>query len=171
MTNSEARRARGLLVAAVTLLVTWAAAGVVNANQFLMGNVPSATGVVVSLMAVCIWPVVGWFAGSQSGTGFLRLATAFWATVVVGTPLVAWAFSSAPGLTVMQGGFVLPLLLFALAAPLYGLVALLPTWDPFAWETILWTVVIGVSVFGVTLSAYLVQRRRTRRRATGAGPG
>ena len=89
-----------MLVASVILPLTWVVAGVVNANGSFMGNVPTAAGSVTSLVAVCVWPVAGWFAGSRSGTGFLRLATVFWVTVVVGAPLVAWAVSSAPGLTV-----------------------------------------------------------------------
>ena len=155
---------RGSLVAAVILPLTWLVAGAVNANGFIMGSTPSAAGVVTTLVTACAWPVAGWFAGSQSEAGFIRLATVFWITVVAGAPLVFWALNTAPGMTVSQGGMVLPILLFALAAPLYGLTAVLPSWEP-----IVQTVVIGVAIFAMTLVGYLA-RRRIGRRSAQAGP-
>jgi len=105
-------------------------------------------------VVVCAWPVAGWFAGSKSRAGFVRFAAVFWTIVVAGGPLVFWALIAAPGLTTSQGGWVLPLLLFALAAPLYGLVAMFP------YQTaIVWTAGIGVVVLAMTLGAYLSGRR------------
>jgi hypothetical protein len=151
--TAEYRGRHSLLVTAVVLAFTWSVAGLLNANGFIMGNTPSAAGVVASLAAVCVWPVAGWFAGSQSGQGFLRLTTVFWIMVIAGTPLMAWGYVSGPGMTALL------LLVFALAAPVYGLAALLPTWDPFAWETLLWTVVIGLAALSMTLATYCIRRR------------
>lgn len=160
MTNAETQGKRGARVGVWVLLLAWAVAGVINAGGFLMGNTPSASGVATTLVAVCVWPIAGWFAGSQPGAGLVRFATAFWIAVVAGAPLVLWALNTAPGLSAMQGGFVLPLLLFALAAPLYGLAAALPSLEP-----MVQTMVVGLAVFSMTLAAYLARRRVGRRSA------
>lgn len=149
---------RGWRVVAVILPLSWVVAGLVNAGGFIMGYAPTAAGVVATLVAVCAWLVAGWLAGSRSGTRFVRFATVFWTAVVAGTPLVFWVLTVAPGRTVSQGGIVLPLLLFALVAPLYGLYALLPPWEP-----IVQGAVIGAAVFAMTLVTYLVRRRIGRR--------
>jgi hypothetical protein len=158
VTHAGARGKRGLLVGAGILLLTWAVAGAVNAVEFIMGYAPSAVGAVATLVAACAWPMAGWFAGSRSGTGFIRSAAVFWIAVAAGAPLVLWALNRAGGLTVSQGGAVLPLLLFVLAAPLHGLTAALPSWEP-----AVQTAVIGVAVFVLTLVSYLVRRRIERR--------
>ena len=154
---------RGFPLAAVILPLTWAAAGVVNANGFIMGGQPTTIGVLATLTAVCVWLVVGWIAGSQSRSRFVRYAIAFWTTVLAGTPLVFWALTVAPGRTVTQGGIVLPVLLFALMAPLYGLYALLPPWEP-----IVQGPGIGAAVFAMAMVAYLVRRHLWRRSAEAA---
>jgi hypothetical protein len=162
VTHAESQKGKlALPVWAAILLLAWVVAASFNAGEVIMGGPPPASGVVTTLVAIFAWPAAGWFAGSRSGAGFARLATVFWVTVVVGAPLVFWALIEGPGLTVSQGGGVLLLLGFVLTAPLYGVAALLPTWDSFAYETLLWTVVIGVSVWGMTLVAHLVRRRRS----------
>jgi len=90
-------------------------------------------------------------------------ATIFWITIVAGTPLVFWALTAAPGRTVSQGGIVLPLLLFALMAPLYGLYALLPSWEP-----VVQAAITSAAVFATTMAAYLI-RRHVWRPAAEAG--
>lgn len=138
-----------VLTAAVPLIL-WAAAGAVNLEAAVLGVEPPAAGMVATLVAVCAWPVAGWFAGRQSPAGFVRFAAIFWALVGIGTPLVAWAAS------VSEGGLmgVLYLILLALAAPLTGLTEALPSWD--YWVQ---TVVIGAAVLGFTLAAYYVGQR------------
>lgn len=146
-------RQRPLIPAAV-LLLTWVVAGVANANQFMMGYAPSAFGAVATLVAVGAWPLAGSLAGRRFGSGFLRLAMVFWIAVVTGGPLVLWALNALPGLTASQGGWLLPLLLFTLVAPVYGLAAALPSWEP-----AVQTAVIGVAVYTMTLAAYLAGQR------------
>ena len=161
MKLSETRGKRVWLVEAVVLLLAWVAAGVANSGGFIMGDVPSIVGVVTTLVVVFTWRLAGWFAGSGSKAGFVRFAAVFWITVVAGGPLVFWALTVAPGLTVSQGGWVLPLLLFVVAAPLYGLVALLPYQS-----AVVWTAGIGVAVLAMTLGAYSAGRRIGRRSPT-----
>ena len=136
------------------LLLMWVVAGVANANGFIMGGAPTVLGVVTTIVAACAWLLAGWIAGSQRTTSFFRFATVFWGMVVAGTPLVFWALTVAPGRAVSQGGFVLPLLLFTLMSPLYGLYALLPPWEP-----IVQGAVIGAAVFVMTLVAYFGGQR------------
>ncbi|MDO8963841.1 MAG: hypothetical protein Q7W30_05030 [Coriobacteriia bacterium] len=147
---------RLMLVAAVVLPLAWVVSGIVNANGFLMGNPPTAVGTVAALVAACAWPVAGWFAGSRARAGFVRLATVFWIIVVPVPPLLLWALKAAPPATASQGSLVpvMVILLFALAAPLYGLTAALPAWEP-----LMQTVVIGGPAFAMTLVAYLARRR------------
>jgi hypothetical protein len=135
------------------LLLMWVVAGVANANGFIMGGAPTALGVGATIVAACAWLLAGGIAGSRT-TSFVRFATVFWGMVVAGTPLVFWALTVAPGRAVSQGGFVLPLLLFTLMSPLYGLYALLPPWEP-----IVQGAVIGAAVFAMTLVAYFGGRR------------
>jgi hypothetical protein len=142
-------------VAAAILLVTWAIAGLVN--DFIMGGPPTTVGVAATLVAVCAWIVTGWLAGSRSTGGFVRSATAFWALVVVGAPAVFWMLTVAPGREFSEGGWInvlLLLLLFVLMAPLYGLYALLPAWEPIAQSAF-----VGITIFAMTLAAYYAGRR------------
>ena len=159
MTDTGVHGKRRSLVMTGILLLTWAIAGVTNANASLMGGTPTAVGIASTLVAICVWPVAGWLGGLQHESSFLRLATVFWAVVALGSPVAAWALISAPGLSVIQGGFLLPLLLFVLAAPLYGLTALMPTWDSFSYETLMWTTVVGAAAFTITMAACLARRR------------
>jgi len=143
-----------MIVTVATLLLTWVVAGVANAVGFIMGYEPTAVGVVATLVAVCGWLAAGWFAGSRSEASFLRFATILWTIVVVGGPFAFWALEASPGMSATQGGLVLPLLLFVLVAPLYGLYALLPLGEP-----IVQSAVVGVVVFVMTLVAYYAARR------------
>ena len=145
---------RTILWPAAIALLTWVAAGVANSAAFIMGNPPAGLGVATTLVAVCAWLVAGWFAGARRATGFVRFATVFWIAVLVGAPLAFWALNASPGMSATQGGWVLPLLLFALMAPLYGLYALLPAWEPIAQAAAL-----GVTAFAMTLVAYVAGRR------------
>ena len=151
MTQTETRGARGLRVVAGILLLAWVVAGVVNAIGCIMGNTPTPLGTLATLVAVCAWPIAGWFAGSQSGRGFVRLATIFWVAVVAGIPLVYWALVALSVEIVSQVGY---LLLFALMAPLYGLVGMLPNR-----AVTVAAVGVGVAVLAMTLGAYLAGRR------------
>ena len=165
VTDAESQGKRDLRVWAVVLLLVWAVAGALNAGEFIMGGTPTARGVAATLLAICVWPVAGWFAGSRSWAGFIRLVTAFWITVVVGIPLAFWAAKATEG-TAFGGVGLVPLsALFALAAPLYGLSALLPPW-----ESILQGATTGAAGFAVTMFAYLL-RRRIGSRSAQAGPG
>lgn len=157
MTQTEVRGDRDLLVARAILLLAWAMAGAVNAIGFIMGSTPTPLGILATLAVVCAWPVAGWYAGSRSGERFVRFAVVFWIIVAVGGPLVFRALNAAPGLSSSQGGWVLPLALFITAAPLYGLVAMLPYQ-----MAMVWTAVIGVAVLAITLGAYLAGRRSGR---------
>lgn len=150
----------GMPAVAVVLPLVWATAGAANAVGFIMGGPPSAVGMIATLVAACAWPAAGWYAASQSRTGFIRLATVFWITVVAGAPLALWALTSAEGMTVSQGEIVLPAILFALAAPLYGLAGALPSWEP-AVQTML----VGLVVFALTVLAYVARQRIGRRSA------
>jgi hypothetical protein len=167
VTNTDVQGKRDLLVWVAVLLLTWGVAAMFN-GEFIMGGPPTARGVLTTLVAVLVWPTAGWFAGSRSGSGFIRLATAFWVTVVVGVPLVFGALVLGLRLTVSQGGGVVLLLGYILAAPLYGLSALLPSWDSFVYEGLMWTVVIGAAAFTMTLGTYLLRRRIGRDTAEAA---
>ncbi len=146
------------------LLLTWVVAGVANANGFIMGSAPTALGVGATIVAACAWLLAGWIAGSRRTASFVRFAAVFWGMVVAGTPLVFWALTAAPGRAVSKGGFVLPLLLFTLISPLYGLYELLPPWEP-----VVQGAVVGAAVFAMALVAYFGGRRIAQ--ATGpAGP-
>lgn len=151
---------RGFLIEAVVLLLVWAVAGATNSIGFIMGNEPTIVGVVTTLLVVGTWLFVGWFAGSRSKTGFLRFAVVFWIIVAAGAPLVLWALNAAPGLTIIQGGWILPLLLFVISAPLYGVVAMLPYQ-----AAATWTAGVGIAVLAMTLGAYLAGRRMGSRSA------
>ena len=163
MTETKTWGNRGLLAAAAILLLAHAMAGAVNAIGFIMGNPPTPLGILATLVVVCAWPIAGWIAGSRSGGGFLRLATVFWVFVVAGIPLVRWVLVDLPGRSVSQGGLVPFLLWFALLAPLYGLVAMLPYQ-----AAPLWAACMGVAVLAATLAAYFAGRR-IRKRSAQAG--
>jgi hypothetical protein len=181
VTLDEALGKRGLLVWAVILLIAWVVAGVINSGEFIMGRAPTPAGVAVTLVAVCSWLLAGWFAGLRSEGGFARLATVFWVGVVVGGPLDVWAVTLLDGLRASQSvwgtdqsvwalllgllGSVLLLLIFACAAPLYGLYALLPQ----AWEPIVQCSVTGAAVFAVILGAYFAGRWIGRRSSQADG--
>lgn len=135
-------------------LLMWVAAGAVNSTAFIMGNPSTGFGVATTLAAVCAWPVAGWFAGAGESRGFVRFAAVFWTAEVVGAPLAFWALNASSGMSASQGGFLLPLLLFALMAPLYGLYALLPAWEPIAQAA-----TVGITASAMTLVAYVSGRR------------
>ncbi len=160
MTMIETRGSRGLFVEVAVTLIVWIAAGVINSGGFIMGTEPSAAGVVATLVVLVIWLSAGWLAGSGSKAGFVRFGTVFWLIVVAGGPLVFWALTAAPGMSVMQGGWLLPLLLFVVAAPLYGLVGMLPYQ-----LAVVWTSCIGATVFVSALGAYSAGRHIGRRAA------
>jgi hypothetical protein len=164
-------------VIVVVLLLLWAVAGVINAGEFIMGYAPSAVGVAATLVVVCCWLVAGWFAGLRFEEGFVRVATVFWISVVVGGPLDVWAVTLLEGLSASQsvwgtnqsvwvrllGQFLtVPyLLIFVFMAPLYGLYALLPQ----SWEPIAQCPATGAAVFAVILAAYFAGRHVGRRHA------
>lgn len=158
MILGETRGKSGWLGQLVVLLLVWVVAGVTNSGGFIMGNAPTTFGTVTTLIVVLAWLLAGWLAGVGSKTGFVRFAAVFWVAMVVGGPLVFWALTAAPGMTILQGGWVLPLLLFVVAAPLYGLVALLPYQ-----AAVVWTAGMGVAVLAMTLGSYSPGRRVVRR--------
>ena len=140
-----------LRAAALFLLFAWVVAGVTNANAWFFGSAPTTLGTVATLVAVGAWPVVGWSMGRRALPGFIRLATVSWMLVLIGTPLAYFPAKSTGGET--PGTLVLALGYFALAGPLYGVSAILPSWEYWAQA-----VVIGVVVFAVTLVAYFGAR-------------
>jgi hypothetical protein len=164
-------------VIVVVLLLLWAVAGVINAGEFIMGYAPSAVGVAATLVLACCWLVAGWFAGLRFEEGFVRVATAFWISVVVGGPLDVWAVTLLEGLRASQSVWgtnhsvwmillgqlvTVPfLLIFVFTAPLYGLYALLPQ----SWEPIVQGAATGAAVFAMTLAAYFAGRHIGRRSA------
>ena len=77
--------------------------------------------------------------------------------------MVRWVLVELPGRSVSQGGLVPFLLWFALLAPLYGLVAMLPYQ-----AAPLWAACMGVAVLAMTLAAYFAGRR-IRKRSAQAG--
>jgi hypothetical protein len=148
------KRASRLTV--VVPLIIWALAGVANAGAFIMGNPPSTLGVVCTTVALCAWLGAGWSAGARQDVGFAGFAV-FWIAVLFGAPVTSWALSASPGMSVSRGGWVLPMILFALMAPLYGLYALLPAWEPIVQAT-----TVGASTLVLTLVAYFAGRRLGR---------
>jgi len=138
-------------------LLTWVVAAAVNSTAFVMGNPPSGLGSATTLVAICAWLVAAWFAGARESTSFLRFAVVFWIAEVAGTPLTFWALNASPGMSATRGGLVLPLCLFALMAPLYGLYALLPMWEPVAQAA-----AVGIATFAMTMVAYSFGRRSQR---------
>lgn len=127
----------------------WIAAGAVNSGVFIMGDPPDRSNLAATLVAVCAWIVAGWLTGAWGSRGFIRFAVVFWVAAVAGAPLTFWALNASTGMSASQGGFVLPLLLFVLVAPLYGLYALLPAWEP-----IVQAAAVGLTAFAMTVIAY-----------------
>lgn len=153
----KGRTRRGLPWLFAIPLLAWIAAGVVSSGAFIMGDPPDSSNVAATLVAVCAWIVAGWFAGAWRSRGFIRFAIVFWVAAVAGAPLTFWALNASTGMSASQGGFVLPLLLFVLVAPLYGLYALLPTWEP-----IMQAATVGLAAFAVTVVAYATGWRTHR---------
>lgn len=148
-----AERRRSAIV--TVLLLMWVAAGVANANGLIMGLAPTPVGVITTSLMVCSWLLAGWLAGTWADNGLIRFVVVAWMIILVGAPLASWALNASPGMSAAQGGWVLPLLCLALAAPLYGLSALLP---PLA--TLAQGAIIGVATLTMTLAAYSVSRHR-----------
>ena len=144
-------------------LLAWVAAGAANSTGFIMGNPPTGLGLATTVVAVCAWFIAGGFAGAWGSTSFVRFAAFFWIAAVVGPPLVFWVLNASRGMSASQGGLVLPLLLYALMAPLYGLYALLPAWAPVAQAA-----AVGVTALAMTLVAYVTGRRASRARGSDA---
>lgn len=143
----KARR-RALRLAALAL-VPWPIAALLNAGEFIMGGPPSGSGVVASIAAACAWPIAAALAGPRSRWSLVRTATGFWFAITAGAPAVGWLLNVSPGRTMSQGGWLLPLMLFALAAPLYGLYSLLPAWEPMTQLA-----VVGLACFAMTMAAH-----------------
>lgn len=144
--------ARAIVLTVVIPLLTWAAAGVANAGGFIMGNPPTALGTASTIVALCVWMAAAWYAGARSGASIMRFAV-FWIAVLAGAPIASWALNASSGKSATRGGWVLPLLLLALMAPLYGLYALLPAWGAVAQGAV--TAGTGLAL---TLAAYAAGR-------------
>lgn len=154
MKRGTARRTSAIVT---VLLLTWVAAGAANATGVIMGLAPTPVGVIATSVMVCSWLAAGWLAGAQSETGFVRSAVVVWAIILVGGPIAFWALTVSPGGSVTQGGWVLPLVYFSLAAPLYGLSALL---SPFAAQV--QSEIIGIATLAMTLLVYRISRNRAK---------
>jgi hypothetical protein len=147
---------RVLFVAAGILTLTWVVAGVVNLDSAWWGANPPVAGRLATFVAVCAWPVVGWWVASQPGTGFIRFASVFWLTVAAGAPLVVWALDLAG-----ESGWAALVVGVPLGVPLYGLSEALPSWG----QPMAQIVVIGVATLAMTLASHLARRRIGRHSA------
>lgn len=148
---------RGARTAITVLLLTWVAAGAANADAFIMGYSPTSLGIAASLAAVGVWPLTAWFAATLPGVRFARLSAVFWATVAAGLPALVLAFEAMEGRTVSEGALIVPLLLIVFGAPIYGLYALLPPWDPTVQSAVLGTVVLTT-----TLAVFFARRHASQ---------
>ncbi|TLM78805.1 MAG: hypothetical protein FDZ70_03865 [Actinobacteria bacterium] len=157
---------RRTLVTAAVLLLAWVTAGVTNDGRFWTGSLPTAAGAIATLVAVGLWPVAGALSGRSSAPGFAAAATIFWAAVVAGAPVLAWAWSVP--MTATGGAYAVMTLMRALLVPLYGLTgAASGAAASSPWTSLLPTMGLGAAAYALTLGAYLIARRAGRRAEQG----
>ncbi len=140
---NRARRAPTRWVLPGVIVALYALAGLLNGRELLTGGRPSAVGMAASAFYVVAWLSHAVQSGLRRSSGDLRRMAAFWAVVIAGT----WLCSTFVRLNLgsgaaTPGGWVVPSMLLALAAPVYGLVGPFAS-DPHA---ALVTVTIGGAV-------------------------
>ncbi|MDZ4178315.1 MAG: hypothetical protein U1E29_03645 [Coriobacteriia bacterium] len=145
------------------LPLTWLAAGIANFGLSIYGNTPSVVGIIATFLAIAAWPVAGLAAGRFLRTAlFVRLALGFWAVVSCAPVVYLLTLDAVPPQGLAYG--LVLMLMGILVLPLYGLTAVLPSWEPVVRAIVIdgavaQTLIIGPVVLASSVAAFVAGRR------------